>query len=183
MHGHLVCFEVQSADRRATRPGSKDIKVIVTMPQKGITMEMKPGLVVGFEIASQPNRMLYTIDIVNNPELELCIAHAQDARERCTLCNVFGHIFVDCDKLKPARPRCSIVPQVEDKMYKLKIKLRHGCGDHVQGDHIVGLALDPGASMHQYTETGIWPCDQMKNSPKLNKCACKSAARAGNIIW
>jgi len=32
-------------------------------------MEMKPGLVVGFEIASQPNRMICTIDIVNNPEL------------------------------------------------------------------------------------------------------------------
>ncbi len=182
MHGHLVIFEVQSADRRATSPAeSRDIKVIVTMPQKGITMEMKPGLVVGFEIVSQANRMLCTIDIVNNPELELHIVHVQDARGRCTLCNVFGHIFMDCDNLKPARPRCSIVPQVGDKMYKSKIKLRHVVTTYK--DHIVGLILDPGASILQYAGTGIWPCDQMKNSHKLNKCACKSAACAGNINW
>jgi len=106
----------------------------------------------------------------------------QDARGRCTLCNVFGHIFMDCDKLKPARPRCSIVPQVGGKMYKSKIKLRHLVTTYK--DHIVGLALNPGASMHQYAKTGIWSCDQMKKSPKLNKCACKSSARAGkNINW
>jgi len=75
---------------------------------------------------------------------------------------------MDCDKLKPARPRYSIVPQVGDKMYKLKIKLRHVVTTYKDQE---GLALD------------IWHCDQMRNSPKLNKRMRKRGVFAGNINW
>ena len=74
---------------------------------------------------------------------------------------------MDCDKLKPARLGCSIVPQVGDKMYKLKIKLRHVVTTYKDQE---GLALD------------IWHCDQ-RNSPKLNKRMRKRGVFAGNINW
>jgi hypothetical protein len=74
VHRCLVSFEVQPADRRATFPGwDIQVVVVVTMPHKGITMEINPGVVVGTKMASQANRMLRNVNIVYNPDLKLSV--------------------------------------------------------------------------------------------------------------
>jgi hypothetical protein len=40
----------------------RDISVIATMPQKGITIEMKAGVILGQQLAVQADRFLETID-------------------------------------------------------------------------------------------------------------------------
>ena len=73
---------------------------------------------------------------------------ASGSTGRCASCEALGHISMNCDTLKPVRVRCSIVPQAGNKIYKLKIKLRHVVTTNKDQE---GPILDPGASMHQHT--------------------------------
>ncbi len=60
-YGCLEELKIDTRTARACAPGW-DIIVIVQMPQKGITMKMKVGVIHGQQLAIQADRFLETLD-------------------------------------------------------------------------------------------------------------------------
>ncbi len=60
-NGNIEELEIDPRTARACTPGW-DIDVIAWMPQKGITMKMKAGVILGQQLAVQAERFLETID-------------------------------------------------------------------------------------------------------------------------
>jgi hypothetical protein len=143
-----MSFEVESVDRRATNSGWS-IKVAATMPSKGITMEMRPGVVVGKLMADEAGRMLSSIGIVYHSDSTQSRVNVQEASGRCALCGLWGHIGLDCDKLKPqSTGRCSIDPQAGDKLYQSKINLKNVLNVATPYKAQEGSFFDPGAHLN-----------------------------------
>ncbi len=94
------CFEeviVDPMTGRAFTPGW-DIPVTARMPQKGITMKMKVGVVLGQQLVVQGDRFLETIDESLNPVTGgRMINREQEAAGVCYLCANRGHTSVNLD--------------------------------------------------------------------------------------
>jgi len=89
------------------------------------------------------------------------IMREQEAAGVCYLCAKHGHISVACPGLKLGGPQSKVERigswyqstvnmQNLPKLYKIRKK----------------PILDPGAMMHQWAGTGIWPCNTPKNTQK-----------------
>jgi hypothetical protein len=85
------------------------------------------------------------------------IMREQEAAGVCYLCDKRGHISVNCPRLKLGGPQnkaecmgcwyqSNISMQNLPKLYKIRKT----------------PILDPGATLHQWAGTGIWPCDTLK---------------------
>jgi hypothetical protein len=97
------CLEELQIDPRAARaytPGW-DITVIASMPQKGITMKIKPEVILGQHLAIQADKFLEIIDKSLKPVTGgQMIMREQEAAGVCYLCAKHGHISVNCPRLK-----------------------------------------------------------------------------------
>ncbi len=71
------------------------------MPHTGITMKMKPGVILGEQLAVQADSILETIDeslsAVTGRQM---ITREQEVAGVCYLCAKHGQISVDCPILK-----------------------------------------------------------------------------------
>jgi hypothetical protein len=85
---------------RACTPGWS-ITVEAVMPSTGITMKMKPKVVIGQQLAVQSDMFLGIIDKSLDPMTGgQMIMREQEAAGVCYLCAKHGHISVDCPGLK-----------------------------------------------------------------------------------
>ncbi len=93
-------FVVDPMTKRACTPGW-DITVTVRMSQKGITMKMKAGVILGQQLAIEAERSLETIDESLNPVTGgQMIIREQEAAGVCYLCASHRQASVDCPRLK-----------------------------------------------------------------------------------
>jgi hypothetical protein len=103
-----------------------DISVIARMPQKGITMKIKAGVILGQQLVVHTDRFLETIDESCYPVTgRQMIIREQEAAGVCYLCAKNGHTFINCPRLKPGGPQnkgeqidSGIVPQLTCKTYQ-----------------------------------------------------------------
>ena len=134
------------------------------MPQKEITIKIKPEVILGQQLATQADEFLEIID----DSLKLkpvtggrMIMREQEAVGVGYLCAKHGHISVACLGLKLGGPQSKVERigswyqstvnmQNLPKLYKIRKK----------------PILDPGAMMHQWAGTGIWHCNMPKNAQK-----------------
>ncbi len=105
VYGHLEELQIDPRSTRACTPGW-DINVYACMPQKGITMKMKVGVILGQQLAVQADRFLETIDeslsTVTGSQIHI---KEQDAAGVCYLCAMHGYVSVDCPRLKSGEPQ------------------------------------------------------------------------------
>jgi hypothetical protein len=98
-YGHLVELNVYPMAPRAYIQGW-DITVIAKMPQKGITMKMKAGVILGDRLAVQADEFLETIGEFCYPITgSLVIIIEEEAADVYYLCAMCGHVSVDCPRL------------------------------------------------------------------------------------
>ncbi len=104
-YGHLEELKIDPITMRACTP-EWDISVIARMPQKGIVIKMKAGVILGQQLAIQADSFLETIDKscyhVTGSQM---ITREQEAAGVCGLCAKCGHTSVDCPRLKSGRPQ------------------------------------------------------------------------------
>ena len=104
-YGHLEELKIDPRIVRACTPGW-DITVEAVMPHTGITMKMKPEVILGQQLAVQADRFLEIIDKSLNPVTgSQMIMREQEAAGVCYLCAKHGHISVDCPRLKSGGPQ------------------------------------------------------------------------------
>ncbi len=101
------CLEELVDDPKTMRvciPGW-DITVTTRMPQKGIIMKMKAGVILQEQLAIQADRFLETIDESSNPVTggQMTIRE-QESAGVCYFCAICGHTSVDCPRLKSGVP-------------------------------------------------------------------------------
>jgi hypothetical protein len=102
------CLEELQIDPRTTRACTSgwENHVYAQMPQKGITMKMKAGVILGQHLAVQADRFLETIDeslsAVTGIQLHI---REQEAAGVFYLCTTHGHTSVDCPRLKSRKPQ------------------------------------------------------------------------------
>jgi hypothetical protein len=95
-YGRLEELEVDPKTARACNPGWS-ITVEAVMPHTGITMKMKPEVIIGQQLAIQADRLLGIIDKSLDPVTSgRMIMREQEASGVCYLCAKRGHILVDC---------------------------------------------------------------------------------------
>ncbi len=95
-------LQIDPTNARACTPGWSII-VIASMPQKRITMKIKPEVILGQQLAVQADKFLEIIDESLNPVTgSQMIMREQEAAGvcYCYLCAKCGHISVDCPGLK-----------------------------------------------------------------------------------
>ena len=85
VYSTLVRLGVLPADRIV--PTGWDIKITVCMPSQEITIQMKPGAVVGTKLAAVSTKMLLNIDKLYNPSQDTGIISQQEAMGRFALCD------------------------------------------------------------------------------------------------
>jgi hypothetical protein len=82
-----------------------DITVIARMPQKGITMKMEAGVILGQQLAVQADRFLETIDeSCYSVTSSRAIIKEQEVAGACYLCAMRGHTSIHCPRLKSGAP-------------------------------------------------------------------------------
>jgi hypothetical protein len=154
-----------------------DISVIARMPQKGITMKMKAGVIFGQQLAVQADRFLKTIDKSCYPVTgSWMIIREQEVAGVCYLCAMHGHNSVNCPRLKSKAPQ--IKAEHMGKWYWSTINMQNLPRLYkIRKEPI----LDPGATVHQQAGTGIWHRDTKKKpSKKWNK---KVDRDHSNVNW
>jgi hypothetical protein len=104
VYGCLEELEIDPRTARACTPGW-DITVEVRMPQTGITMKMKPEVILGQQLAIHTDRFLEILDESCYPVTGgQMIMRELKAAGVCYLCAKRGHISVDCPTLKSGGP-------------------------------------------------------------------------------
>jgi hypothetical protein len=92
VYGHLEEPNIDLRAARACTPGW-NITVITSMPQKGITMKIKPEVSLGTQLAIQVDRFLDILDKscypVTGSQMSM---REQEAAGVCYLCAKHGHI-------------------------------------------------------------------------------------------
>jgi hypothetical protein len=134
------------------------------MPHTGITVKIKPGVILGQRLAVQADRFLEIIDKSLNPVTSgQMIMREQEAAGVCYLCAKCGHISANCPGLKLGGPqnkverigswyRSNVYMQNLPKLYKMRNRKKP--------------ILDLGATMHQQAGIGIWHRDTPRNKQK-----------------
>jgi hypothetical protein len=142
------------------------------MPARGITIKIKPEVILGQQLAAQADGFLEIIDKSLKPVPGgQMIMREEAAAGVCYLCAKRGHISVNCARLKMGGPqnmmerigswyRSNINIQNLSRLYKIRNRKKP--------------ILDPGATMHQQAGTGIWRCNMPRNTQKQQH---KKAAR------
>jgi hypothetical protein len=98
-------LKIDSKTARACTP-SWAITVEARMPHTGITMKMKPEVILGQLLAIQADRFLEIIDKSLNPVTGgQMIMREQDSDQVCYSCAKRGHILVKCPGLKLGGPQ------------------------------------------------------------------------------
>jgi hypothetical protein len=87
-YGRLKELEVDPTTARACTPGWS-INVEAVMSSTGITMKMKPEVVIGWQLAVQADMFLESLDPVTGGQM---IMREQEAAGVCYLCAKRGHI-------------------------------------------------------------------------------------------
>jgi len=154
-------LEIDPRIARACTPGW-DIIVIAQIPQKGITMKMKVGVILGQQLAIQADRFLETLDEscypVTGSQMHI---REQEAAGVCYLYPTCGHTSVDCPRLKSGEPQ--IMAECMDKWYQSTVNmgnLPRLCKNRKEP------ILDPGATRHQQAGSGIWHHDTPRKDQK-----------------
>jgi hypothetical protein len=99
-YGHLEELEIDSKKASACTLGWS-FTVIASMPEEGITMKIKPEVILGQQLAARADGFLEIIDKSLNPVTgSQMIMREQEAAGVCYLCTKHGHISVDCPGLK-----------------------------------------------------------------------------------
>jgi hypothetical protein len=155
-YGCLEELGVVPKSARACTPGW-NITVEAVMLLTGITMKMKPEVVIGQQLAVQADMFLGIIDNSLDPMTGgQMIMREQEAAGVCYLCAKRGHISVDC-------PGSTLGgPNKAERMgiwYQSNVNT---CNLHKLNKIRKKPILDPGAMMHQWAGTGIWHCDTPK---------------------
>jgi hypothetical protein len=144
-YGHLEKLKVDSTTVRACTPGWS-ITVEAVMPNTGITMKMKPEVVIRWQLSIQADMFLGITDNSLDPMTgDQMIMREQEAAGVCYLCAKRGHISVNCPALKLGGPQnkvermgswyqSNVNTRNPPKLYKIRKK----------------PILDPGATMHQW---------------------------------
>jgi hypothetical protein len=147
------CIEELKIDLRTGRACilGWDINVIARMPQKGITMKMNPGFILGQQLAIQADRFLETIDKSCQPVTGSRMhIREQEAARVCYLCATCGCTSVDCPRLKSGEPQ--IKAKRMGEWYQSIVNTRNLPRLYkIRKEPI----LDPGATRHQQAQTGI----------------------------
>jgi hypothetical protein len=103
-YGCLKELEIDSKKARACTPGLS-FSVIASMPAKGITMKIKPEVILGQQLTAQADVFLEIIDKSLNPVPSgQMIMREQAAARVCYLCAKCGYILVNCP-LKLGEPQ------------------------------------------------------------------------------
>jgi hypothetical protein len=128
----------------------------------GITLKMKPGVILGQQLAVQADSILETIDeSLSTVTGSRMIMREQEAAGVCYLCPKCGHISVNYPILKSgghqnkAEHMCqwywsNVNMRNLSRLNKIRIEPIH----------------DPGATMHQQAGTDIWHHDTPKKAQK-----------------
>jgi hypothetical protein len=104
-YGCLEELKIDLKKARACTPGWS-FTFIASMPAKGITMKIKPEVILGQQLAVQAERFLEIIEESLNPVTgSRMIMREQEAAGVCYLCAKCGHISVDCPGLKLGGPQ------------------------------------------------------------------------------
>jgi hypothetical protein len=104
-YGCLEELKVVSETARACTPGSS-ITVEAVLPSAGITMKMKPEVVIGWQLAIQADIFLGIIDRSLDPMTSgRMIMREQETAGVCYLCAKCGHISVNCPRFKLGGPQ------------------------------------------------------------------------------
>ncbi len=102
------CLEKLKIDPRTTRACTLgwDIIVIAQMPQKGVTMKIKVGVILVQHLAVQADRFLETLDKLCYPVTGSQMnMREQEAAWVCYLCATRGHTSDNCPRLKTGEPQ------------------------------------------------------------------------------
>jgi hypothetical protein len=170
-YGHLEELEIDLKKARVCTSGWS-FTVIASMPAKGITMKIKPEVILEQQLATQADGFLEIIDKSLNPVSSgRMIMRKQAAAGICYLYAKRGHISVDCPGLKLGGPqnkgerigswyRSNINMQNLPKLYEIRNRKKP--------------ILDSGATMHQQAGAGVWHCNTPRNTQKKQH---KKAAR------
>ncbi len=154
-----------------------DITVEARMAQTGITMKMKPEVILWQQLAVQADRFLEILDKFCYPVTGgQMIMREQEAAWVCYLCAKHGHISVNCPRLKSGRPQndmefvgswywSNVNMWNLPKLYEIR-KIPF---------------LDPGATVQQQAGSDIWRCDTPKTVQKQQHK--KVAKNKRNRIW
>jgi hypothetical protein len=104
-YGHLEEVKIDPKNARPCTPGWS-ITVEAVMPHTGITMKIKPEVILGQQLAIQADRILEIIDKSLNPVTGgQMIMGEQETAGVWYLCAKRGHISVDCPGLKLGGPQ------------------------------------------------------------------------------
>jgi hypothetical protein len=102
------CLEELKIDPKNMRPCTKgwSITVEAVMPHTGITMKIKPEVILGEQLVIQDDRFLEIIDKSSNPVTGgQMILREQKTAGVCYLCAKRGHISANCPGLKLGGPQ------------------------------------------------------------------------------
>ncbi len=102
------CLEELKIDPKNMRPCTKgwSITIEAMMPHTGITMKIKPEVILGEQLAIQADRFLEIIDKSSNPVTGgQMILREQKTAGVCYLCAKHGHISANCPGLKLGGPQ------------------------------------------------------------------------------
>ncbi len=102
------CLEELEIDLKKARACTLgwSITVEAVMPHTGITMKIKPEVILGQQLAIQADRCLKIIDKSLNPVAgSWMIMREQEAAGVCYLCAKRGHILAGCPGLKLGGPQ------------------------------------------------------------------------------
>jgi hypothetical protein len=104
VYGCLKELTIDPKTTRACTPGWV-ITVEAVMPHTGITMRMKPNVILGQQLAAQADSFLKILNKSCYPVTgNRMIMREQEAAGVCYLCAKHGHISVDCPLLKSGGP-------------------------------------------------------------------------------
>jgi hypothetical protein len=172
-YGGLEELQIDLRAARACTPGW-DITVIAGMPQKGVTMKIKPEFILGQQLAIRADEFLEIIDkFLKSVTGGQMIMREQEAAGVCYLYAKRGHISVNCPGLKLGGPQNKV--ERIGSWYQSTINMRNLPKLYEIRKKPI---LDPGATMHQRAGTGIWwHCNMPKYGQKQqhkkvarNKC-------------
>jgi hypothetical protein len=171
VYGHIEELKNDSKKARVCTP-DWSFTVIASIPAKGITIKIKPKVILRQQLATQADGFLEIIDGSLNPVPGgRMIMREQVAAGVCYLCAKRGHISVNSPGLKLGGPqnkaectgscyRSNVNMQNLPKLYEIRNRKKP--------------ILDAGAMMHQQAGTGIWHCNTLWNTQKQQH---KKAAR------
>jgi hypothetical protein len=158
------CMEELKIDSKKARPCTPgwSITVEAVMLHTGITMKMKPNVILGQQLAVQADRFLEIIDKSLNPVTGgQMITREQEAAGVCYLCAKRGHISADCLGLKLGGPQNEV--ECIGSWYQSNINMQNLPRLYKIRKRPI---LDSGAMMQQQAGTGIRHCDTPQSTQK-----------------